>query len=180
MVTAKFGPTIIYNNAFSALTVVQPLPELVVVLLLHGGDDLPLVLELVRLLDAGHEEGLHVLSGLEAKDLSGGELVEANRQRPGRAEVGVGEAGLVEQDANGKVPPGKRKVDNTCRDRNYGRSVLLDRRPVELEPHWLLLQLGGHELGEVLADLEDKENAAHQCTLSIEMTRFGSSNFFDI
>ena len=141
MVTAKFGPTIIYNNAFSALTVVQPLPELVVVLLLHGGDDLPLVLELVRLLDAGHEEGLHVLSGLEAKDLSGGELVEANRQRPGRAEVGVGEAGLVEQDANGKVPPGKRKVGDTCCDRDNGRSVLLDRRPVELEPHWLLLQL---------------------------------------
>ena len=41
----------------------QPLPELVVVLLLHGGDHLALVLQLVGFLHAGHEERLHVLPG---------------------------------------------------------------------------------------------------------------------
>ena len=47
------------------LTILQSLPELVVVLLLHGRDDPAAVLDLVSLLDAGHEVGLHRLSGEE-------------------------------------------------------------------------------------------------------------------
>ncbi len=45
----------------SNLTVVESLPQLVVVLLLHGCDPLALVLQLVSLLHARHEKALHVI-----------------------------------------------------------------------------------------------------------------------
>ena len=43
------------------LTILEAKPELVVVLLLHAGYDLPPVLEGIGLLDGGHEVGLNTL-----------------------------------------------------------------------------------------------------------------------
>merc|ERR1719186_74566 len=60
----------------------QTKPKLIVILLLHHGHHLPIVLQLVSLLQAGHKYRLHLFSGMTRQQLFCWKLREMYCKRP--------------------------------------------------------------------------------------------------
>ena len=78
-------------------------PELIVVLLLHLGHDLAAVLELVGLLEAGHEDGLHLVPRAARQQQVGGEVGEVRRHLPGQLASSCATQEVVQQ-SDGMMP----------------------------------------------------------------------------